>query len=561
MFDRLSIKHRLLSISTIPLVLLVVILIALISQQIDKTIDKEVKVVESTAYENKKQELKQIIDAAYSIVKSIYENGGTKEEAAELLTKFQYGGDGYLFGLDKDAIQIFSGGANSKTGISYYDVKDANGVYFIRELISAGRKNGLGDGNNFVTYHYPLPGQKIPVAKLSYAIYFERWDMMVGTGIYINHIEEQVNAFRDSMNDSKSSMLSMAVIISVVVLVLLIGVGMMAVRSIIQPLDEVNESIEKLAQGNGDLTQRVNVKDRFEVGTLAGNVNTLLASLQRLIISIKDVSNGVNNESNELAKEADRMESLSIKQLNSVEQIAAATTEMAQTAHHVADNANRAANAAQEANEHGQNALEKVESSCEEMAHLNNEMMRASQVVTQVGEDVENISSVLQVIENIAGQTNLLALNAAIEAARAGEQGRGFAVVADEVRNLASKTQGSTEEIQEMITKLQNGSRSAVGVMSSSIKRSHAAEQSIRSTAEMLQEIAGAINTMSDVNAQIAEAARQQNEAGEEINRSVVELSEQNKGLSEFATRNGKTAEHMRKDTNELEKLVGQFKV
>lgn len=385
--------------------------------------------------------------------------------------------------------------------------------------------------------------------------------MMVGAGIYIHQIETQVNAFQKSFQDSKSNMITIAVALSTVVLIIIGGFGLLLRRSIINPLDEVNESIKKLSMGNGDLTQRLNIKDRFEMGDLAGNLNALLNSLQALIGNVKDVAIGVNSESNVLSQDAENIKEVSSKQLGSVEQIAAATTQMAQTAHHVAENASRAASAAHEADDNGKDAMQMIDNSCSEMTQLNNEMTKACEVVTQVGADVENISSVLQVIENIAGQTNLLALNAAIEAARAGEQGRGFAVVADEVRNLASKTQGSTEEIQEMISKLQHGSRSAVDVMDTSIKRSNEAEGSIRSTADKLKEIAESISTMSEVNSQIAEAAKQQNEAGEEINRSVVELSEQNKGLSEIAINNGRSAEHMKQKTTDLDRLVGQFKI
>ncbi len=561
MFDRLSIKQRLLSISTIPLVLLVVLLLLIVNIQINKTIKKEVAVVEETAYESKRTELKNILDMAYSVVKPIYESGGSREEAVELLKRFRFGKDGYLFGNDKNAIQVFSGGGNSKVGKNYYDLKDVNGVYVMRELISNGQKNQLGTGNNFIEYHFPLPGQKKPVPKLSYSIYFDRWEMMVGAGIYIHQIETQVNAFQKSFQDSKSNMITIAVALSTVVLIIIGGFGLLLRRSIINPLDEVNESIKKLSMGNGDLTQRLNIKDRFEMGDLAGNLNALLNSLQALIGNVKDVAIGVNSESNVLSQDAENIKEVSSKQLGSVEQIAAATTQMAQTAHHVAENASRAASAAHEADDNGKDAMQMIDNSCSEMTQLNNEMTKACEVVTQVGADVENISSVLQVIENIAGQTNLLALNAAIEAARAGEQGRGFAVVADEVRNLASKTQGSTEEIQEMISKLQHGSRSAVDVMDTSIKRSNEAEGSIRSTADKLKEIAESISTMSEVNSQIAEAAKQQNEAGEEINRSVVELSEQNKGLSEIAINNGRSAEHMKQKTTDLDRLVGQFKI
>ena len=205
--------------------------------------------------------------------------------------------------------------------------------------------------------------------------------------------------------------------------------------------------------------------------------------------------------------------------------------------------------------------MQSVEQSCHEMSLLLNELSATEEVVTQVGDDVENISAVLLVIESIAGQTNLLALNAAIEAARAGEQGRGFAVVADEVRNLASKTQGSTEEIQNMITKLQSGSRAAVIVMSDSKQRSNETEKSISATAVSLGEISKSVATMNNLNVQIATAAREQSIVGKEISQRIIDISSQTTELSSIAVKNGKTAENLRQKTAELEGLVGQFKV
>ena len=190
---------------------------------------------------------------------------------------------------------------------------------------------------------------------------------------------------------------------------------------------------------------------------------------------------------------------------------------MVSSSNEVLSNAKSAAEAAQSANSHGMTALDKVKKSSLEMSELIVEINKANDVVKGVGDDVQNISAILQVIESIAEQTNLLALNAAIEAARAGEQGRGFAVVADEVRNLASKTQGSTEEIQQMIVKLQNGSKSAVEAMQLSMSSSANAESSVSESLSALNDIAESVAVITDMNSQIASAAAEQNEVGEDL--------------------------------------------
>lgn len=561
MFDRLSIKQRLLSVSIVPLILLISILLLIIFQQVNGLIKGELKTAESIAYETHKKELKTIVQIAYATIKPLYENGATREEAVELLKRMEFGEDGYIFGYDKDAIRIFSGMSPAKVGESYFNFKDVNGVYLIRDLITAGQQNNLGRGDNFVEYHFPRLGKTVASPKLSYSIFLDRWNLMIGTGVYIDRIDEQVSFFEASMTDARNGLLISVITIAVILLILLVGLGLMLVNSILTPLEEVTESITKLSQGNGDLTQRLAVRDKFEMGKLATSLNNLLDSQRALIQKVRDVSIGVEKESDTLTTEAQRIETFSKQQHRTIEQVATATTEMSQTAEQVSSNASDAAGAARNADNDGNEALGMVENSCSEMSKLNDEIKRATDVVTQVGEDVENISSVLQVIESIAEQTNLLALNAAIEAARAGEQGRGFAVVADEVRNLASKTQGSTEEIQEMISKLQSGSRSAVSVMNESIKRCDDTEQSIRDTSSKLSDIASAITTMNDVNSQIASAAKEQSVVGNEINSNIVHLSEHTADLSEIASANGKAAESLRNKTTDLERLVGQFKV
>lgn len=561
MFNRLSIKQKLFSVSIVPLLLLISILLLLIFNSVDNLIENEVKTAEELVIQNKKKELKDIMLVALATIKPIYDSGANRDEAIELLSRMEFAEDGYIFGYDSKGIRVFNGKNTAKIGDNFWNLKDSNGVYLIQDLISASKQNRLGTGDNFVTYHFPRLGKTIPSAKLSYALYLDRWDLMIGTGIYIDRVKHQVAVFEESLTESRNELIASALLVSAILLVILVSTGMALSRSILVPLRQVSESIEKLAQGNGDLTQRLKIRDKFEMGLLASNLNNLLDCQKGLIGSVRDVALNVEQESNSLTEEALRIESFSTQQHQTIEQVAAATTEMSQTAEQVSNNANDAAIAAKEADDNGKLALRMVEGSCTEMSQLNDEIKRASDVVTQVGEDVENISSVLQVIESIAEQTNLLALNAAIEAARAGEQGRGFAVVADEVRNLASKTQGSTEEIQEMISKLQNGSRSAVNVMSESIKRCDDTEKSIRDTSSKLSGIASAIATMNDVNSQIAAAAKEQSVVGNEINESIVHLSDHNAELSEIACSNGRAAKNMLEKTQTLEQLVCKFKI
>ncbi len=561
MFDKISVRNRLLLVSIVPLLLSTIVMVLLIQSKLDNLIDKEVETAETLLLDTKKAELKTIMQIAYATIKPIYESGGSRDDAVALMRRMEFGEDGYIFGYDANAIRIFSGSSDARVGDSYADFQDVNGVYLIRDLITAGKRNGVGSGNEFVNYHFPRLGQTKAVAKLSYALYLDRWDLMIGTGVYIDQIEKQVSTFSAQSSASEAELLTSIIVAAIIILIALIFASVVVMSSILTPLKAVTDSIQRLSSGNGDLTQRLPVKDNFELGQLSSSLNGLLESLSHLILSVKNVSKSVKSESGKLASEVIRIEEVSARQHKEIEQVATATTQMSQTAQQVSNNAGSAASAAQQADDNGKAALVKVEDSCREMDQLKSEMEKASEVVKQVGHDVENISAVLQVIENIAEQTNLLALNAAIEAARAGEQGRGFAVVADEVRNLASKTQGSTEEIQEMIAKLQNGSRSAVSVMESNISRSDSVEHSIADTSTSLGEIAGSIETMTSVNTQIAAAAEEQSVVGTDISQRIVEISEQTTELSQIAVNSSRNAEKMSEVTQDLEQIVNQFKV
>ncbi|WJG10107.1 methyl-accepting chemotaxis protein [Aliiglaciecola sp. LCG003] len=561
MLNKLSIRHRLFLGTIVPILITAIALLSVTFIEIGNLVESEVKSATTLLKDAKKGELKNVVDMAYKTIRPIYESGGSREDAVKLMQRMEFGSDGYIFGYDGDSVRVFSGSGDAGIGKSYKEFKDVNNVFLINDLVSAGRKNGFGSGNEFVTYHLPRQDEKIASPKLSYAIYLPNWDLMIGAGIYIDSIDKEVQVFEHKIKEVRTSIMTTTIIISLIVIALMIVASIYIVASILTPLNTVSESIQKLGVGNGDLTQRVPVQDKFETGMLAENLNRFLTSLQQDMLRVTSVAKDVNQATDLLVTQADSINQVSEQQRDAIELVASASTQMSSSAQEVSHNAENAAEAARKANSYGDVALEKVNKSSTEMGVLMNEIGKASKVVEDVGTDVENISAILQVIESIAGQTNLLALNAAIEAARAGEQGRGFAVVADEVRNLASKTQGSTEEIQQMIHKLQTGSRSAVDAMERSMKSSDAAEKSVVETSNSLSDIANSVGIITDMNAQIATASEEQCLVGSDIGRRIVEISEQTSGLSEIARQNNQTSETLRSKASELGAIVAKFKL
>ncbi|WP_407691961.1 MULTISPECIES: methyl-accepting chemotaxis protein [Pseudomonas] len=249
------------------------------------------------------------------------------------------------------------------------------------------------------------------------------------------------------------------------------------------------------------------------------------------------------------------------KQMAEIDLVATAVHEMTATAQDVARNATHAAQAASNADQAAHKGLAIVRDTSHSISALAEEIGRAVGVVQNLARDSENINAILIAIRAIAEQTNLLALNAAIEAARAGEQGRGFAVVADEVRNLAQKTQQATEEIQQMIQQLQQGTRDVVRVMEDSQGKTDDSVQQAARAAEALESITQAVSVINDMNTQIASAAEEQSAVAEDINRNVINIGQVANEVAGGADESSTASAELTKLAEQQRRLINQFRV
>ncbi|AHK79404.1 chemotaxis protein [Ectothiorhodospira haloalkaliphila] len=350
----------------------------------------------------------------------------------------------------------------------------------------------------------------------------------------------------------------LAILVSIPVLVFLF---LFVRRFVTRPLNDMTRGLKGIAEGDGDLSHRLQVKGNDEIGEASQAFNAMMDNFRDLISRVLDSTAHLARAASDLAAITERTDAGVSRQRSEVDQLATAMNEMNATAQEVARSAQQGADATRDAHGAAMGGKDVVAGTMDRIEKLAEEVQRAADVIRDLDKDSEQIGKVLDVIRGIAEQTNLLALNAAIEAARAGEAGRGFAVVADEVRSLATRTQSSTQEIQEMIERLQQTSQRAVVVMEESRQYAQSSRDSAAEAGHSLDSITQAVSTINDVNTQVASSAEEQSAVAEEMNRNVTSISDAAEENAQGARETTHASEQLSRLANELQDLVGRFKV
>jgi methyl-accepting chemotaxis protein len=348
--------------------------------------------------------------------------------------------------------------------------------------------------------------------------------------------------------------------IIVLIFILISGLMTMISRAIYRPVESITERIHSIAD-DLDLTQLVNHISKDEVGILSMSFDALISSLRDTVNQVKDGSIQVAQASEEMSCITKEVGDASEQQQQEIEQAVTAINEMTATIQSIAENADTAASAVNDVTTEIGRGKAVSDDARNEIERLNTEVEGATHAIEALQKNSESIGDILATISAIAEQTNLLALNAAIEAARAGEQGRGFAVVADEVRTLASRTQESTESIRENITQFQKGTAEVVETVSRSRDRAQTGIAKVSESSEILDSIYANISNIGDMNTQVATAAKEQGFASEEINRNVVRINELAHVCHEQANQAAAASGELAKLGSELQGTVQRFKV
>ncbi|WP_174855881.1 methyl-accepting chemotaxis protein [Vibrio atypicus] len=502
--------------------------------------------------ENYERGVVTIVESAKGVVAhyyQLYASGQLTEkeaqtQALQAVSAMRFDGDNYIFIGDKQGVQLATG-VSSLLGKNIMNLQDSTGSYFVQKLYRAASSGGA-----FVDYNWRNPDKGITDPKTSYAMQFQPWEWMIGSGM--NMVALQAVTERSEV----ASMGYAAGILALLSLVIAFFI-----KTITSPLKRSVKAMENLSKGEGDLTQRLPEEGSIELILLARHFNQFVASVQGIMLNITDAGSQVSSAASQLSTSVHHIDDSLNQQQMDVDMLATAMTEMLATVEEVAGRTVEANDASRLAAEETNKSHVIIGQNVEEANRLADQIQSASDVVSQLAADARNVDTVLEVIRGVAEQTNLLALNAAIEAARAGEQGRGFAVVADEVRSLSLRTHESTLEIQSIVEKLQAGAENIVSVMDQGSEQASNASNLSTQAGNALNRINQEVHTIEEMNQHIATAAEEQTVTVNDINRNVTSLSDMASTVSEESAQMACSSKELRHVSDDLMKMINRFKL
>jgi methyl-accepting chemotaxis protein len=361
-------------------------------------------------------------------------------------------------------------------------------------------------------------------------------------------------------NNLSNTLLVSSSVVALILAIVAIGFGWLFSIRLTRPIEKLQHDIQSIEQ-NSDLATRLTAKPSDVTAEIVESLNQTFEKIHSIVSTVSTNSDQMLQAAENVSRVSASASEGMTRQNMETDSVATAMEQMSATVGEIANNASDANAAASDANKHAQHGNQTVGAATQSINDLADAVKEAAQVINKLASDSESIGKVLDVIRGIAEQTNLLALNAAIEAARAGEQGRGFAVVADEVRTLASRTQESTQEIQSMIETLQNGAANAVKVMDNGEKQAESSVNQAREAAEALLQITGSVAQITEMNRHIAEASEQQRQVSNEVSNSIHSISQESALTAEGSQQMDSESAELANIAKSLKEAVGQFRL
>jgi len=495
-----------------------------------------------------------VVETAYSIIEHFYDleqnNSLTQQQAQsqalDAIRALRYDKTNYFWINNYQPTMVMHPIKPSLEGKDLTNNKDPDGKALFVDMVNIVKK----DGEGFIPYKWPKPGKDKPVEKIAFVKGFNQWQWIIGSGVYLDSIDE-------AFSEQRNLIVISAVIIIIAVVLLSYFIG----KSILIPTRLAADMMKDISQGEGDLTRKLSESGNDEISELSRSFNLFVLKMRESLVHVSQSASDVSDHAHTVDESSKTSHSFIELQNDSSTQVAAAMEQMSHQIHDVSRNAEAAEQAAKDAAQNASTGKNVVAQTITAIETLSSNIETVSRVTEDLANESHNIGSVLDVIRSISEQTNLLALNAAIEAARAGEHGRGFAVVADEVRTLASRTGQSTDEIQIMITKLQEGAKAAVEAVKSSQALSVSTVDQASSANTSLNEIERLVSIITEMNSQIARATEQQTQAADEVNLRINELSQSTEQSLNNTKQLTNASDNLKQSSQGLSSVVNRFKL
>ncbi len=505
--------------------------------------------------DEEKNKLDAVLDSAISVVSyyhRLQEQGElseaeAKQRAFARLDEIRYEGQEYIFTIDRSGNMVQHPFAKQLVNTNVLDYKDPNGTRLFQQMVDGVKSKDRAT----VEYIWQKGADKDNlVDKISRVQVFKPWNLIIGTGQYVDNIADLLWAqfFKLAL---------LAVFLSVPLLILFV----LIIRSIVRPLKTINHAMENISEGDGDLTKRLETEGNDELTRVAESFNTFVHKIQQLVTNVQDSVDAEQAAAEQLAALCETSSSQTTRLNQQTEAVATAVNELTSSAGEVAQHAREAAESANVADEQSGRSATTVRSAVQNIDTLTQRLNQANQHAKTLTEGSKEIGDILNVIITIAKQTNLLALNAAIEAARAGEAGRGFAVVADEVRQLATKTQKSTDEIGGIVDNIQRAITDVTNIIREAESSSEQTRSETVEAEQAISQIQEAVANISGMNVQIASATDEQSRVTQDISENITSISSLTYDTKDASEQVKQVSDSLIKNSVDLSQMIRRFRV
>ncbi|AVJ55941.1 methyl-accepting chemotaxis protein [Idiomarina sp. OT37-5b] len=504
--------------------------------------------------QEEKRKLDAVLDAAHTMVSYYHEqasNGEISEEQARAqafarLDEIRYEGSEYIFTLNRQGEMVQHPFTKALVGKNVLSYEDPQGTKLFEEMVNKARNADRAT----VEYIWQKGSDSSNlVPKISRIRVFQPWNLIIGTGQYTDNIASM-------LWQEFFKLVGLAVVLSVPLLLLFV----LIIRSITRPLKRINAAMVDIAQGEGDLTRRLNADGGDELAQLAASFNEFVSKIQQLVKSVQNSAQEEERAAERLAALSSQSSEQSDELRSQTDSVATAINELSSSAGEVAEHARTAAESANTADEEAGRSAVIVREAVNNIEALTAQLRKAGEQARLLQDGSDKIGNILGVIVAIAEQTNLLALNAAIEAARAGEAGRGFAVVADEVRTLATRTQQSTDEISTIVDSIQGAIKDVTHIISDVEQRSQTTNEGALKAEQAISQIQEAVANISSMNVQIASATDEQSRVTRDLSENVTGISDLSGDNQSANQQVAEVSQKLTKNSIDLSQLVSRFK-